>query len=82
MKWEIIQSFQVTENWPVTAITEIPNSNDFFTGDESGNIVVWEKFYCLQIDVIKTHKSTIHSLVYSENLHELISSAYEASVCT
>jgi hypothetical protein len=38
--WKAIQSFQIKENGPDTAITDIPNSNDFVTGDENGNIVM------------------------------------------
>ena len=81
MNWRAISKTKVTISKAVTVITLIPDSDAFATGDEEGNLIVWDKKNIRLIHKIPAHHAPIHSIVHSESLHALITSAYETTVC-
>ncbi|OHT07581.1 hypothetical protein TRFO_05235 [Tritrichomonas foetus] len=82
MNWKCVSSTKVTQTGkPVTCVTLIPGSSSFVTGDEEGNLIVWDKKNLRLIHRIPAHHAPIHTIVHSESLHALITGAYEATIC-
>ena len=81
MNWRCVSSTKVTQTGaPVTCITLIPGSSSFVTGDEEGNIVLWDKKNFRLIHRIPAHTAGIHTMIHSETLHALITGAFETTI--
>lgn len=81
MNWRCVSSTKVTQTGkPVTCVTILPDSSSFVTGDEEGNLIVWDKKNVRLIHRIPAHHAAIHSIVHSESLHALITAAYESTI--
>ena len=81
MKWRCVSSVKVTSGSAITVVTLIPNSTSFATGDEDGQLIVWDKKNVRLVHRIQAHHAAIHTIVHSETLHALITAAYETTVC-
>lgn len=81
MNWRCVNSIKVTNGSAITCVTTIPNSGSFVTGDEDGQLIVWDTKNVRLIHRIQAHHAPIHTIVHSDSMHALMTAAYETTVC-
>ena len=80
MNFRMVSQTQVTSGKALTCIVPIPNSAVFATGDEDGQLIIWDRKNIRIIHKIPAHHAPIHSICYSDSLHGLITAAFEGTV--
>ena len=81
MNWKCSQTVKINNGGAITCLGLIPNSLCFVSGDDRGQLIVWDKKNVRLMHKIQAHKAQIHTIVHSESLHAIITAAYETTVC-